>query len=140
MSLTPSDRVAGHQPASFERAGRQGWLRWLWSRREGRLENIRRLMLAQLGSVANADRRAGLAVKIKSAGDSETLWALRGEWMQALAETQGLLLARQRLSDVSFMFAGMLDREQHARTGLEVLQADAPRGLVRSAAQMRADH
>lgn len=140
MSLMPSDIASGHQPASFERAGRQGWLRWLWSRREGRLENIRRLMLAQLGSVADADRRAGLAVKIKSAGDSEALWALRGEWMQALSETQGLLLARQRLSDVSFMFAGMLDREQHARTGLEALRSDVPRGLVRSAAQMRADH
>jgi hypothetical protein len=140
VSFTPSDSVAGHRPASFERAGRQGWLRWLWSRREGRLEDIRRLMLAQLGSVPDADRRAGLAVSIKSAGDSESLWALRGEWMQALAETQGVLLARQRLSDVSFMFAGMLDREQHARNGLEVLQSDAPRGLVRSAAQMRADH
>ncbi|WP_326535025.1 hypothetical protein [Pseudorhodoferax sp.] len=97
-------------------------------------------MMAQLVTVADAQQRAGLAVKIKSAADSEALWALRLEWMHALAESQGVLLARQRMSDVSFMFAGMLDRAQHARTGLEVLRADAPRGMVRNAAQMRADH
>ncbi|KQP48645.1 hypothetical protein [Pseudorhodoferax sp. Leaf274] len=97
-------------------------------------------MLAQLGGVADAQMWADLAVKIKSAAGPEALWALRSEWMQALAPTQGLLLARQRMSDVSFMFAGLLDREEHARTGLEVLRTDAPRGLVRSAAQMRADH
>lgn len=140
MSLTPFESMTGQRPASFDRAGRQGWLRWFWSRREGRLEEIRRLMLAQLGTVADAEQRASLAVRIKSAGDSEALWALRGEWMQALSQTQGALLARQRLSDVSFMFAGLLDREQHARTGMEMLQDEAPRGLVRSAAHMRADH
>lgn len=140
MSQTPSDNQVALRPATSERAGRQGWLRWLWSRREGRLEEIRRLMLAQLVGVADAGARSALAARIQSAGDSEALWALRGEWMQALAQTQGVMLARQRLSDVSFMFAGLLDREQHARTGLEILQTQAPRGLVRSAAQVRADH
>lgn len=140
MSTTRSGDAAGDGQLSFHGAGRQGWLRWLWSRREGRLESIRQLMLAQLATVADAQHRAGLAIKIKSAVDSEALWALRGEWMQALTEAQGTLLARQRMSDVSFMFAGMLDRAQHARTGLEVLRTDAPRGLVRNAAQLHADH
>jgi hypothetical protein len=115
-------------------------LRWLWSRREVRLDEIRSLMLVQLQGVADAQERAGLAVRIKSAADPEALWVLRSDWMHAIAQTQGLMLARQRMSDVSFMFAGLLDREEHARTGLEVLRTDTARGLVRNAAHMRADH
>nr|WP_145549137.1 hypothetical protein [Variovorax boronicumulans] len=140
MPLTPLGNVPDDRSSFGLRAGRQGWLRWLWFRREGRLDEIRRLMLAQLATVADAEQRAGLAVRIKSAADPEALWALRGDWMAVLADHEGLLLARQRMSDVSFMFAGLLDRQEHARTGLEVLRTDVPRGLVRNAAQMRADH
>ncbi|RCW74260.1 hypothetical protein DES41_102582 [Pseudorhodoferax soli] len=140
MPLTTLGNASGDHSDSAQRAVRQGWLRWLWSRRDGRLEDIRRLMLAQLATVAHAEQRANLAVRIKSAAGPEALWALRGDWMAALADHEGLLLARQRMSDVSFMFSGLLDREEHARTGLEVLRTDIPRGLVRNAAQMRADH
>lgn len=122
-------------------AERKGWWRQLWSRREGRLDEIRRHMLAQLGTVPDADLRSGLAVRIKSASDAEVLWALRSDWMAALAGSQGPLLARQRLSEVSFMFAGLLDRERHARTCLEALQQPTSvRGLVRNATQLRTDH
>ncbi|WP_211332937.1 hypothetical protein [Pseudorhodoferax soli] len=140
VPLTTLGNASGDHSDSAQRAVRQGWLRWLWSRRDGRLEDIRRLMLAQLATVAHAEQRANLAVRIKSAAGPEALWALRGDWMAALADHEGLLLARQRMSDVSFMFSGLLDREEHARTGLEVLRTDIPRGLVRNAAQMRADH
>lgn len=124
-----------------ERAGaRRAWLRRWWPGPQERLEDIRSLMLGQLGAVADAAEREDLRARILGASGSEALWALRHDWMQALAATQGLLLARQRMSDVSFMFAGMLDRAHHARTGLEMLQADAPRGLVRHAQHMRTDH
>lgn len=140
MPITPSGSAAIDRADPSHRGGRQSWLRWLWSRREVRLDEIRSLMLVQLQGVADAQERAGLAVRIKSAADPEALWVLRSDWMQAIAQTQGLMLARQRMSDVSFMFAGLLDREEHARTGLEVLRTDAARGLVRNTAQMRADH
>ncbi|MFT3718093.1 hypothetical protein [Pseudorhodoferax sp.] len=120
----------------------RGWWRQLWSRREGRLDDIRRRMLAQLDAVPDAAQHAPLAGRIQSARHAEDLWALRQDWMQALADVQGLLLARQRLSEVSFMFAGLLDREQHARDCLEILQqaAGPARGLVRDAQQARSDH
>lgn len=122
-------------------AERKGWWRQLWSRREGRLDQIRRHMLSQLTAVPDAELRAGLAVRIKSASDAEPLWALRHDWVEALAAAQGPLLARQRLSEVSFMFAGLLDRQHHASTCLEALQPPGPaRGLVRSAEQLRTDH
>ncbi len=122
-------------------AERKAWWRQLWSRREGRLDQIRRHMLSQLNAVADAELRASLAVRIKSASDAEPLWALRQEWMDALAAAHGPLLARQRLSEVSFMFAGLLDREHHASTCLEALQPPgSARGLVRSAEQRRTDH
>lgn len=97
-------------------------------------------MLTQLGTVADAQRRAGLAVRIKSAADSEALWALRRDWMQALAEAQGELLARQRMSEVSFMFAGMLDRKQHVLAVEALLQAERQGRLVLRAQARRVDH
>lgn len=126
--------------ASGERQVPQHWLRRLWFRPQGRLDEIRQRMLAQLGAVADAQQRAGLAVRIKSAADSEALWALRRDWMQMLAETQGELLARQRMSEVSFMFAGMLDREQHARAVGALLQTELQGRLVLQADARRVDH
>ncbi len=140
MPISPFGNAPVDRVEPSQRGGRHGWWRWLWSRREVRLQEIRSLMLAQLQVVDDAQERARLAARIRSAADPEALWVLRGDWMNAIARAQGQLLARQRMSDVSFMFAGMLDREEHARTGLEVLRADVPRGLVRQAAQMRADH
>lgn len=109
------------------------WWRVRWLRRTGRLDEIRDRMLAQLGAAPDA----ALADGIRAAGNAEALWALRHAWMQALQAPLGELLARQRMSEVSFMFAGLLDREKHARTSLE---APAARGLVRTPAQLRTDH
>lgn len=118
----------------------QPWWRSLWPRRQGRLADIRALMLLQLNTSAAAEATPDLLHRIALAEHPEALWALRQEWMEALATSQGLMLARQRLSDVSFMFAGLLDREQHARNCLESMQPAPARGLVRHADQLRTDH
>lgn len=124
-----------------EATDRRGWWRQLWSRREVRLEGIRQCMLAHLGGVADGEVRADLAVRIKSASDVEALWVLRHAWTEVLSNAQGEVLARQRLSDVSFMFAGLLDRDRYLDTSLDLLhQGGQARGLVRTATQLRTDH
>lgn len=113
--------------------------RWLprWLRRHDPLEDIRKRMLGQLQAAGERGEREALAERILRAGSAEALWALRHPWMQALQGTLGDLLARQRMSEVSFMFAGLLDREKHARSSFE---QPAARGLVRTAEQIRSDH
>lgn len=142
MSLSSTGSTSTAALAAVgQTAERRSWWRLLWSRREGRLDEIRRHMLAQLGAVPDEAQRASLAARIQSAGDAEALWALRQDWTAALAAPQGTLLARQRLSEVSFMFAGLLDRERHASSCLEALQQAGPaRGMVRNATQLRTDH
>src|SRR6218665_406135 len=130
VSVPHVDSAVSEHSAPLQRPAPQHWLRRLWFRPQGRLDEIRQRMLTQLGTVADAQRRAGLAVRIKSAADSEALWALRRDWMQALTEAQGELLARQRMSEVSFMFAGMLDRKQHVLAVEALLNAEMQGRLV----------
>lgn len=134
-----------------ERMSRAGapdpWWRALWSRRDGRLGEIRRLMHAQVDLLEDAPRHAALAAQIRSSTDPEALWALRDALTQALVEAHGEAIARRRMTDITFMFAGLLDRKRHARPAFTGPGHDADwstvaraRGLVRSADQTRADH
>lgn len=93
---------------------RPSWWRSLWFRQESKIADIRGLMLAQLTADQNDTRRAALAARIATAEHAEALWSLRQDWMQALTEVHGDMLARRRLTDISFMFAGLLHRQGHA--------------------------
>jgi hypothetical protein len=93
--------------------GRASWWRSIWFRRELKVAEIRRLMLRQLVAVPDEHRRGELQAKICNADHPETLWSLRQDLLQVLVDVHGEMLARRRLTDISFMFAGLLDRERH---------------------------
>lgn len=93
---------------------RPSWWRSLWFRQESKVADIRALMLAQLMADQDDARRAALAARIATAEHAEALWSLRQDWMQALTAVHGDMLARRRLTDISFMFAGLLHRQWHA--------------------------
>lgn len=123
------------------------WWRALWSRRDGRVSDIRRLMQAQVAALPDAHRHAALATQIRESDDPQVLWALRDALTLALVDTHGELIARRRMTDITFMFAGLLDRERHARPGLADPHHDGDwsasstvRGLVRDAEQALSDH
>lgn len=101
---------------------RPSWWRSLWFRHESKVADIRSLMLAQLMAGKDDGARSALAARIVAAEHAEALWSLRQDWMQALVEVHGDMLARRRLTDISFMFAGLLNRQWHAdacATGLD---------------------
>jgi hypothetical protein len=134
-----------------ERMSRAGqphpWWRALWSRRDGRVGEIRRLMQAQVEVLADAPRHAALAAQIRDADDPEALWSLRDALTQALIEAHGEAIARRRMTDITFMFAGLLDRKRHVRAAFTGPGYEADwsansrvRGLVRSAEQALSDH
>ena len=119
------------------------WWHTLWSRRDGRLHGIRQFMLAQLTAVEDGAVRMQLAQHIGAATCPQTLWALREPLRLALVQTHGELLARQRITDVSFMFAGLL---QHEREGsrppasAEKLPGWSDATAARAAAIAHAEH
>lgn len=120
---------------------RPSWWRSLWFRHDSKVAGIRGLMLAQLMAGTDDGARSALASRIAAAEHAEALWSLRQEWMQALVDIHGEMLARRRLTDVSFMFAGLLNRQWHADTCATSLDLEggwqttpAPRD------QLRTDH
>lgn len=95
---------------------RPSWWRSLWFRHDSKVAGIRGLMLTQLMAGKDDGAHSALAARIVAAEQAEALWSLRQEWMQALVEIHGEMLARRRLTDISFMFAGLLNRQSHADT------------------------
>ena len=125
-------------PSTAQFQLRPSWWRSLWFRHESKVADIRGLMLAQLMAGQDDGRHCALATRIAAAQHAEALWSLRHDWMQALVEAHGDMLARRRLTDISFMFAGLLNRQWHADTRLQVegswQTAPAPHD------QLRTDH
>lgn len=116
---------------------RPSWWRSLWFRHDSKIADIRGLMLAQL----TAGQDDALAARIAAAGHAEALWSLRQDWMQALLETHGEMLARRRLTDISFMFAGLLNRQWHADTSATGPQVEGGWQTARGPLdQLRTDH
>ena len=71
------------------------------------MDQIREAMLA-LVSEDPGERAAGLARRIRYATDLQALWFMRGEIMQLLARGQGEMLAREKVDDLSSLFADLL--------------------------------
>ncbi|KQP14199.1 hypothetical protein ASF43_15340 [Pseudorhodoferax sp. Leaf267] len=101
-------------------------------------------MLGQLAAVTDECLRSTLASRIAAADDPEALWSLRQDLMAALVEVHGEMLARRRLTDITFMFAGLLDRQRHALATAgdprDAADWPVPRGMVRNVVQLRTDH
>ena len=71
------------------------------------MDQIREAMLALI-SHDPGERAAGLARRIRYATDLQALWFMRGEIMQLLSRTHGEMAARERIDDLSSLFADLL--------------------------------
>ena len=115
LNAPPAPQASGKGSTDYSAGARPGnWWRGLWPRRNAKIDDIRRLMLAQLDVVPDPELRLALAEQIARATCLQSLWRLRSEVMAALVEVHGELLARQRMTDISFMFAGLLERDHRA--------------------------
>lgn len=77
----------------------------------GRIANIQKSMLVELGQVAALPLHEDtLARQIVQAEDAESLWALRLALAEAIGSVRGDVVARQKMTEISFMFAGLLRR------------------------------
>lgn len=138
---TPASAKAvptGHQndlPAVDLRAGKaqRSWWQSLMAPRSSKVEEIRKFMLAQLTAVNDCEQRAALAEQIIAAPQTQDLWSLRGDLTAALVQAHGELLARRRMTDITFMFAGLLECERRNNDAPDSGWDTAP--SVRSAAE-----
>jgi len=76
-----------------------------------RVASIQKSMLDELGQVATLPlHEEALARQIVQAEDAESLWELRHALADAICSVRGDAVARQKMTEISFMFAGLLRR------------------------------
>jgi hypothetical protein len=78
------------------------------------MDQVRETMLA-LTEEVGGERASGLARRIRYATDLQALWFMRGEIMQLLARTHGEAAARERVDEVSSLFADLLPSALRSR-------------------------
>jgi hypothetical protein len=71
------------------------------------MDQVREAMLALCGGDPG-DRSAGLVRRIRYATDLQALWFMRGEIMQLLARNHGEATAREKVDELSALFADVL--------------------------------
>ena len=71
------------------------------------LEEAREALLEALGD-AGGRKRATLALRVRNAVDARTLWELRTDVMNAVAQAHGEWEGRRRLEQVTAKFEGLL--------------------------------
>lgn len=82
-----------------------------------RMESIRQLMLIALGEYGEKKFPA-VARRVRFAPDIQGLWYARSDVMAILANTYGETVAREKISDISGKFKGLLPKSLTNRTGL----------------------
>lgn len=101
-------------PSAAPLPARRGWLRALLPRmaapRGHRLGGIQKSMLNELAQVASTPVHETLARQIVETDDAEILWSLRHALAEAIGDVHGDVVARQKMTEISFMFAGLLKR------------------------------
>ena len=112
---SPAPSHALDAPIAFTTKTRSlGWLQALLpgvASNRMRLANIQRAMVAELSQVATLPlHEEPLARQVIQATDVETLWELRRALSDQIAGACGDVVAHQKMTEISFMFAGMLRR------------------------------
>lgn len=82
--------------------------------RQTRTEELRELMLAEMGNSGNADFPE-VARRVRYATDIQSLWYARGDVMQVLAAVHGASIARRRMRRISGGFKGLLPSGMNPR-------------------------
>ncbi len=122
-SLHHFDTPIAVKPKPASRSWLQALLPAFGSAR-GRVADIQKSMLAELSQVAAQPlHEETLARMIMQAQDAETLWALRHALAQAICSARDEVVAQQKMTEISFMFAGLLRRRHHSH-------ASAPDGPI----------
>ena len=100
--------------------GMRRWLKGLLTGRgtaRARIADIQQSMLEELTQVATLPLHEDkLARQIVQARDAETLWQLRHALADAICAVHGELVAHQKMTEISFMFAGLLRRRAPSDT------------------------
>ena len=108
--MSPFDMPIAVLPAPGMRRWLKSLLTGLGSSR-GRIANIQHAMLAELSQVAIVPlHEEKLARMIVQAREAEALWQLRHLLADAICAVHGELVAHQKMTEISFMFAGLLRR------------------------------
>lgn len=79
------------------------------SSREDRTEEIRQWMLDELADAGEFDLSL-LARRVRYALDAQALWYTRGDVMAALAAMHGEAVAREKISQITQKFRGLLPK------------------------------
>lgn len=74
---------------------------------QNRTEGIRELMLNELGEFGEK-HYPKIALRVRYAQDAQGLWYARGDVMAVLSAMQGETVARQKVSQITKMFEGLL--------------------------------
>ncbi len=74
---------------------------------KNRTESIRQLMLNELGEFGEK-HYPKIALRVRYAQDAQGLWYARGDVMAVLSAMQGETIARQKVSNITQMFEGLL--------------------------------
>ena len=82
-----------------------------------RTENIRQLMLSELGDYGERKFPA-VARRVRYAPDIQGLWYARSDVMAILANTYGETVAREKIANISSKFKGLLPHSLTSRAGL----------------------
>jgi hypothetical protein len=103
-------------------SGLQGISHWLTTRPQPvmasaeHMDSIREAMLEILGE-AGTRQWPRLATRIRYCRELDTLWALRGELMDACSKLHGEMHARRMLARVTDRFEGLLPHATGSRIG-----------------------
>jgi hypothetical protein len=84
-----------------------------------RLENIRKLMLQELGEYGEKKFPA-VARRVRYAPDVQGLWYARSDVMAILANTHGETVAREKIARISSRFNGLLPKSLTSKTGFRL--------------------
>ena len=84
--------------------------------REDRVENIRQLMLDELGEFGN-NHFPNIVRRVRYAIDAQALWFVRSEVMTVLGAMYGETIALEKISRISQKFKGLVPKGLTSRTG-----------------------
>ena len=83
--------------------------------RQNRTEDIRQLMLDEIGDYGDANFPK-IARRVRYATDAQGLWYARGDVMDVLASMHGESIAREKIQHISAEFKGLLPSGLNVRS------------------------
>lgn len=83
----------------------------------GSVEDIRTAMVYQVSVIGNSVDCTAICTEIAMAGDIQTLWYLRSNLVNVLAERFGEKIAREKVNRITEMFHGLIPKSFLDKSG-----------------------